>query len=100
MGDAEKRRIAEVVAGAMFKGMRSDIPSRLAADLMSDDGNAWWAVMGFVKGLGWRWSKASTRKYWVLVSPNGKKKFYKGIDGERWARLSCVAQAIEAGVLK
>ena len=99
MTDDEKRRVAEMVG----RGMDSEqVTACLLYNGKATHDRFWWRVMDWVKSKGWKWD--SSEGYWSFgATPEQIEacRFYcdEIEGGERWARLSCVAQAIEAGVL-
>lgn len=114
MNDDEKRRIAEVIAGAARWFPNEEMFTTYLLSSNPDVwAGAWWCVMDLVEARGLVWRKCDPgRGEWRLHFPQPGRDpdkhanawlYFRCQDpelGERWARLSCVAQAIEAGVLK
>lgn len=112
MDTHEKTKIAVTLQDAMSKWGAPQ--TDWSTDLLSNHAEAWWQIVNLVAAKKWEWIKESpTPGYvhpadwdpvgggdWVLFRAGGPEFRHTNLDGMFWAMLSCIAQAVEALVLK
>ena len=84
-----KSNIVKTITVAMGRSPKSHFFASLCAG-----GDRYWleVIRWGTEALAGEWKKSG--KWWTFITP---KEDFMSKDDEYWARLSCIAQAIEAG---